>query len=101
MQAHYCVPPSRAEYLLRSAQHRVILAFYWGIGFALTIGVLADAFLVRMTIVPALMSIVGERIWWLPAWLDRLLPDVDIEGESLMRRLGEETRPPVTAPSAV
>jgi putative drug exporter of the RND superfamily len=49
------------------------------IGFALTVGVLADAFLVRMTIVPALMSIVGERIWWLPAWLDRLLPRLHVE----------------------
>ncbi len=65
------------------------------IGFALTIGVLADAFLVRMTLVPALMAIVGERIWWLPAWIDRILPDLDIEGEGLMRRLG------ATEPEAV
>jgi len=57
------------------------------IGFALTIGVLADAFLVRMMLVPAFMSIIGERIWWLPAWLDRILPNVDIEGEMLMARL--------------
>jgi hypothetical protein len=47
----------------------------------------ADAFLVRMTIVPAVMAIVGARMWWLPRWLDRLLPDLDIEGESLDRRL--------------
>ncbi len=59
------------------------------IGFALTVGVLADAFLVRMMIVPALMSIIGERIWWIPSWLDRILPDVDIEGEALMARLAE------------
>jgi len=57
------------------------------IGFALTIGVLADAFLVRMMLVPAFMSIIGERIWWLPAWLDRILPNVGIEGEMLMARL--------------
>ena len=57
------------------------------IGFALAVGVLADAFLVRMTIVPAVMAIVGARMWWLPRWLDRLLPDLDIEGESLGRRL--------------
>ncbi len=57
------------------------------IGFALTVGVLADAFLVRMMIVPALMALVGERIWWLPRWLDRILPNVDIEGEALVRRL--------------
>ena len=57
------------------------------IGFALAVGVAADAFLVRMPIVPALMSIVGARMWWLPPWLDRLLPQLDIEGESLGRRL--------------
>ena len=57
------------------------------IGFALAVGVLADAFLVRMTIVPAVMAIVGARMWWLPRWLDRLLPDLDIEGKSLGRRL--------------
>lgn len=44
------------------------------IGFALTVGVLADAFLVRMTIVPALMALVGKRIWWIPGWLDRMSP---------------------------
>lgn len=58
------------------------------IGFALATGVIADAFLVRMTIVPALMSIVGEKMWWLPKWLDKAMPNVDIEGESLAHRLG-------------
>ncbi len=57
------------------------------LGIALAIGVLADAFLVRMLLVPAVMSIVGRRMWWLPAWLDRLLPNVDIEGEKLTARL--------------
>ncbi|GLY29757.1 MMPL family transporter [Kineosporia sp. NBRC 101731] len=56
------------------------------IGFALAVGVLADAFLVRMTIVPAVMFIIGRRIWWIPRRLDQILPDLDIEGESLMRR---------------
>jgi putative drug exporter of the RND superfamily len=65
------------------------------IGFALAVGVLADAFLVRMTIVPAVMAIVGARMWWIPRWLDRLLPDLDVEGESLGRRLeaGREKQP--------
>nr|WP_307244494.1 MMPL family transporter [Kineosporia succinea] len=58
------------------------------IGFALAVGVLADAFLVRMLIVPAVMAIVGQRIWWLPAWLDRALPNLDIEGEALNEKLG-------------
>ncbi|WP_300682015.1 MMPL family transporter [Nocardioides sp.] len=56
-------------------------------GFALAVGVLADAFLVRMLIVPALMSIVGERMWWMPRWLDRAVPNLDIEGEGLTKRL--------------
>lgn len=55
------------------------------IGFALAAGVLLDAFVVRMTIVPAVMSLLGAKAWALPAWLDRVLPDVDIEGTSLER----------------
>ena len=57
-------------------------------GFALAVGVLADAFVVRLTLVPAVMSFLGDRAWWLPRWLDRVLPKVDIEGESL-RSAGE------------
>ncbi|MEV3961391.1 MMPL family transporter [Nocardia sp. NPDC050193] len=57
------------------------------IGFALAVGVLADAFLVRMLIVPAFMLIVGERIWWMPKWLAPLVPTFDIEGEKLTERL--------------
>ncbi len=52
-------------------------------GFALAAGILIDAFLVRMTLVPAVMSLLGEHAWWLPKWLDRHLPDITIEGESL------------------
>lgn len=55
------------------------------IGFALAFGVLIDAFVVRMTIVPAVMALLGHRAWYLPRWLDRLLPDVDIEGARLER----------------
>lgn len=54
-----------------------------GIAFALAVGILADAFLVRMTFGPALMAIAGRGAWWLPKWLDRILPNVDIEGDSL------------------
>ncbi|MFG3340496.1 MMPL family transporter [Glycomyces sp. NPDC048151] len=56
------------------------------IGFALAFGVLVDAFLVRMLIIPALMHLFGKHVWWLPKWLDRLLPDVDVEGAALERR---------------
>jgi RND superfamily putative drug exporter len=52
-------------------------------GFALAVGVLLDAFVVRMTLVPAVMSLLGDRAWWLPRRLDRVLPNVDIEGEGL------------------
>jgi len=53
------------------------------IGFALAIGVLIDAFVVRMTAMPAVMHILGEKAWYIPAWLDRLLPDLDVEGTKL------------------
>ncbi|WP_422736682.1 MMPL family transporter [Micromonospora sp. WMMD729] len=56
-------------------------------GFALAIGVAIDAFVVRMTIVPAVMSLLGDRAWWLPRWLSRALPNVDIEGEGLRDHL--------------
>ncbi|MFJ9516894.1 MMPL family transporter [Kitasatospora sp. NPDC101801] len=53
------------------------------IGFALAFGVLIDAFVVRMALVPAAMALLGRRAWWLPRRLDRLVPDVDIEGAQL------------------
>jgi RND superfamily putative drug exporter len=54
------------------------------IGFALAVGVAVDAFVVRMTIVPALMAMFGRAAWWLPRWLDRILPNVDVEGAKLV-----------------
>lgn len=60
-----------------------------GIAFALAIGVAFDAFLVRMTLVPAAMALAGRGAWWLPKWLARILPDVDIEGEGLRAHLAE------------
>ena len=53
------------------------------IAFALTIGVLIDAFAVRLTIIPAVMALLGRHAWQLPAWLDRVLPHADIEGAAL------------------
>ncbi|MNH49945.1 Membrane protein YdfJ [compost metagenome] len=51
------------------------------IGFGLGLGILVDAFIVRMTIVPAVMTLLGKSAWWLPKWLDRIVPHVSIEGE--------------------
>jgi putative drug exporter of the RND superfamily len=64
-------------------------------GFALAVGVAIDAFVVRMTIVPAVISLLGRAAWWLPRRLDRVLPNVDIEGERLREELsgGSEQRP--------
>ncbi len=53
------------------------------IALGLAVGILTDAFLVRMTLVPAAMALVGRAAWWMPRWLARVLPNVDIEGERL------------------
>ena len=57
------------------------------IAFALAVGVAVDAFLVRMTLVPAVLTLLGARAWRLPRWLDRRLPSFDVEGESLAHQL--------------
>jgi putative drug exporter of the RND superfamily len=71
------------------------------IGFSLAIGVLVDAFVVRMTLTPAVMHLLGRHAWYLPRWLDRILPDVDVEGAELAKLLPpaeqpREQREPVT-----
>lgn len=55
-------------------------------GLGLSLGVLFDAFVVRMLLVPALMHLLGRSAWWLPRWLDRIIPNVDVEGAALERR---------------
>ena len=55
------------------------------IGFGLASGVLLDAFLVRLLFVPAVMALLGDKAWWIPKWLDRILPDLDVEGAQLER----------------
>ncbi|MFH9071209.1 MMPL family transporter [Streptomyces alboflavus] len=69
------------------------------LGLGLAAAVLFDAFVVRMTIVPAALALLGQTAWRLPKWLDRLLPDLDIEGEKLARTLAAEHPAPV-APSS-
>ncbi|MFI2631821.1 MMPL family transporter [Streptomyces collinus] len=66
------------------------------IGFGLASAVLFDAFVVRMAIVPAVLALLGDKAWWLPKWLDRALPRVDVEGEALSRP--EREQAPDTAP---
>ncbi|MEU6820538.1 MMPL family transporter [Streptomyces atriruber] len=60
------------------------------IGFGLAIAVFFDAFVVRMALVPAVLALLGKKAWWLPKWLDRALPNVDVEGEGL--RTAEEKK---------
>ncbi|MBV9832255.1 MAG: MMPL family transporter [Marmoricola sp.] len=60
------------------------------IALGLAVGVAVDAFAVRMTLVPAVLSLLGRRAWWLPHWLDRRLPSVDVEGAALHRRVAFE-----------
>ncbi|SEA36956.1 putative drug exporter of the RND superfamily [Bowdeniella nasicola] len=61
------------------------------IALGLAVGVAVDAFLVRMTLVPAIMTLLGERAWHLPNWLKARLPYLDVEGESIEKRLAHAT----------
>ncbi|MFI7346288.1 MMPL family transporter [Streptomyces sp. NPDC049936] len=67
------------------------------LGLGLAAAVLFDAFVVRMTIVPAALALLGKAAWRLPRWLDRILPDLDVEGEKLSRTLAAEPSAPETA----
>ncbi|MBM6399180.1 MMPL family transporter [Phycicoccus sonneratiae] len=70
------------------------------IGFGLAVGVLVDAFVVRMTLTPAVMHLLGDRAWWIPRWLDRRLPDLDVEGLRLAEHLAarDAERAPAAEP---
>jgi RND superfamily putative drug exporter len=69
-------------------------------GFALAFGVLLDAFVIRMTLVPALMTLFGRAAWWFPRVLDRITPNVDVEGETLAQHIAQ-TEEPERVPSRV
>lgn len=58
------------------------------VGFALAAAVLFDAFVVRLTIVPAAMALLGKSAWWIPSWLGRILPGIDLEGHAEEERAG-------------
>jgi RND superfamily putative drug exporter len=62
-------------------------------GVGLAVAVLIDATLVRMVLVPATMSLVGRANWWLPTWLDRILPHLDLEGAPIVDGIGVDLEP--------
>ncbi|MEV7868810.1 MMPL family transporter [Streptomyces sp. NPDC088124] len=68
-------------------------------GFALAVGILIDAFVIRMTLIPATMALAQEKAWWIPAWLNRLLPDLDVEGDKLAQKI-PLPRPTTPSPHA-
>ncbi|MFB9747492.1 MMPL family transporter [Leifsonia shinshuensis] len=57
------------------------------IALGLAVGVFVDAFIVRMTLVPAVLQLLGDKAWWMPRWLDRILPSFDVEGDGLQKEL--------------
>ncbi|ALC05359.1 RND superfamily drug exporter [Corynebacterium deserti GIMN1.010] len=68
------------------------MAFIKTMGFALAVAVFFDAFVVRMMIIPATMFLLDDKAWWLPKWLDKILPNVDVEGEGLVELNEDRTK---------
>ena len=66
-------------------------------GVGLATAVFLDATLVRMVLVPSTMSLLGRANWWLPRWLDRVLPTVDVEGRAPTPQVDEWPRQPIAA----
>lgn len=71
------------------------------IALGLAAGIAIDAFLVRMTLVPAVMALLGEKAWWMPRWMHRVLPHFDIEGEAVERELSLRNWPEPNTTAAV
>ena len=69
----------------------------FGIGLAVAIAI--DSTLVRCLLVPAVMVLLGDRAWWLPRWLDKIVPHISIEGEEYFARRDAETATAAPAPS--
>jgi putative drug exporter of the RND superfamily len=71
----------------------------FGIGFALA--VLLDATIVRMLLVPATMELLGDRNWWMPRWLDRIIPKLNVEGHAHDTAPGVADDEPAPAPDPI
>jgi RND superfamily putative drug exporter len=67
------------------------------IALGLAVGVFIDAFIVRMTLVPAVLHLLGDKAWWIPGWLDRALPSFDVEGEGLHQEIELRDWPSATS----
>jgi RND superfamily putative drug exporter len=73
-------------------------------GTGLAMAILLDATVVRMLLVPATMELLGDKNWWLPGWLDRILPNVDVEGhidESVFEEDDDQDPTPTPEPTPV
>jgi putative drug exporter of the RND superfamily len=66
------------------------------IGLGLAVAVAIDASIVRIVLVPATMELLGNANWWLPRWLDKILPTINVEGETMPDAEIEPVREPVT-----
>ena len=71
------------------------------IGFGLAVGVFVDAFVVRMTLVPAVLALLGRSAWWLPKWIDLRLPSFDVEGEGLAHQIALASWPTADDPHLI
>lgn len=71
------------------------------IALGLASGIAIDAFLVRMTLTPAVMALLGDKAWWMPKWLEKVLPHFDIEGEAVTRELSLAEWPEPNSTAAV
>ena len=69
-------------------------------GLGLALAVLLDATVVRMLLVPATMELLGDKNWWMPAWLDRIIPKLNVEGSDPRRRSRRRRRRARTGPRA-
>ena len=69
-------------------------------GLGLATAIFVDATIVRIVLVPATMKLLGDNNWWIPAWLDRLIPHIDIEGDSALPCRNSTGRPHGEAPIA-